>query len=144
MARVLFGHPDGVKSNTVNSLAGQYHTSLIAAVSWEYQKQPQRRLYQDSNKNKQVNRRLTKQRKMVEYLIKQGGDPKIKGGRYGTMLSAAAAKSKPDLVTYVLDEVGFEVDEVDHEGRSAAHMACSRLNLRDAVDTFGTVIQEGW
>jgi ankyrin repeat protein len=131
MARALLGHPGGVKDNMVNSLVGQYHTPLIAAVSWKYQK-----LSRNSRKIKPVKQRLIKQRKMVEYLIEQGGNPMIKGGRYGTMLNAAVAAGEPDLVTFILDKVGFDVHEEDDEGRSAAHIGCSALNERDTTDNL--------
>ena len=127
MARFLLDHPGGIEGNKVDSLAGGYHTPLIAAVSWQYQ---------ESNKKKQVHRRLMKQRKMVKFLMERQGDPKIKGGVFGTMLNAAAASSEPELVTYVLDEVGFKVDEVDHEGRCAAHLASSSRNLQDTHNTL--------
>lgn len=131
MARALLGHPGWVKDNMVNSLVGQYHTPLIAAVSWKYQK-----LSRNSRKIKPVKQRLIKQQKMVEYPIEQGGNPMIKGGRYGTMLNAAVAAGEPDLVTFILDKVGFDFHEEDDEGRSAAHIGCSALNERDTTDNL--------
>lgn len=137
MARVLLDHPGGVKGNAVDSDAGRYHTPLIAAVSWTYQAYFGRPWHRPSEDAKRKKRRLMKQQKMIDYLRSKGGDPRIKGGSFGTMLNAAAAGGEPDLVTYVLDKVGFGIDEVDAEGRNAAHMACSKLNIQDAVDTLG-------
>ncbi|KAJ8127689.1 hypothetical protein O1611_g5947 [Lasiodiplodia mahajangana] len=130
MARVLLDYPGGVKGNKVNSLTSQYHTPLIAAVARSYRR-PRRWLYQAE---KADNERLSKQQKMVEFLRERGGDTKIIGGRFGTMLNAAAAQAQPSLVTYILDKVGFNVGDVDHEGRSAAHAACSGLNDLDSVE----------
>jgi ankyrin repeat protein len=134
MARVLLDHPNVVKSTMVNSLTSRFSTPLIAAVAWDYE-----RLSLDPRKQtftRIVNRRVTKQRKMVKFLIEQGGDPRIRGSRYGTMLNAAAAKGQPELVEFVLDEVGLDIKEVDDEGRSPAHVACSLLNVLNTTDTL--------
>ncbi|GAP93464.1 hypothetical protein SAMD00023353_13200050 [Rosellinia necatrix] len=130
MARALLSHPSKVGDNTVNSETGQYYTPLIAAVSWQHSQQ------RVSANKERLNRRLTKQRKMIDYLIREGGNPKAVGGRYGSMLNAAAAGGKPELVAYILDKIGFKIDEIDHEGRNAAHMASSSLNVSDRVDVL--------
>ncbi|KAI4644047.1 uncharacterized protein J4E78_009630 [Alternaria triticimaculans] len=137
MARDLLDHKSAVRGTTVNHLAGQYWTPLIAAVSWRYPKSPQ------NSKGKALRqRRLLRQMNMVELLINRGGKPKWTGGRFGTMLNAAVANGEPDLVRYLIDKVGFKVDEVDDEGRSAAHVGCSSLNGRESIHTLNVLPKE--
>ncbi|KAK4198525.1 ankyrin repeat-containing domain protein [Triangularia verruculosa] len=139
MARVLLDHAGGVKHNMVNSQAGWYHTPLIAAVSWEYDE-----LFYNAKYEKLMRFRLEKQKRMIDFLINKGGKPRIMGGAFGTMLNAAAAKGVPDLVTYVLEKTDFEAGDVDDQGRSAVHMACSAWNKRGAfTDTLKILIQRG-
>ena len=135
MARILLDHVGGVKDNMVNSLAGWYHTPLIAAVSWEYE---------DRLSYKMTRFRLEKQKRMVEFLIEKGGNPRIMGGELGTMLNAAAAKGVPDLVNYVLEKTDFKAGDVDDQGRSGVHMACSAWNQRDSfISTLEILTQLG-
>jgi ankyrin repeat protein len=131
MARLLLEHHNNSSGDMVNSLAGQYYSPLIAAVSWDYKK-----LSRHSKKYELIERRLLRQKKMVEFLISVGGKKLLKGGRYGTMLSAAVAMGEPELVTYIVSEVGFNNMEVDDEGRNAAHVGSSRLNIRDNIGTL--------
>ena len=131
MAKLLLDHPREFSGNLVNSVAGQYYTPLIAAVSWDYQK-----LYEHSKKDELMKRRLLRQTKMVEFLISRGGKKLLKGGKYGTMLGAAVAMGEPELVTYIVSEVGFDKTEVDNEGRNAAHIGSSLLNSRDNIGTL--------
>ncbi|KAK6355546.1 hypothetical protein TWF696_004645 [Orbilia brochopaga] len=119
MTRALLDRPELF---SVNQHDGPEHTPLIAAVTRPYPKDTRPRVAR-----RKAKRRLIRQKLMIQFLIGQGGDPKIPGGRHGNMLNAAAACGFPDLIEYVLDELGFELTQLDNEGRSAAHLACIRI-----------------
>jgi ankyrin repeat protein len=144
MARFLLDRPSEFM---VNSLAGQYYTPIIAAVSWDHlNPSPWRHrnllspreqdLLIYPRKEELMKRRLLRQTKMVEFLISRGGDKLLKGGRFGPMLGAAVARGAPELVTHIVSELGFDKTEVDDEGRSAAHIGSSQLNTRDNFRTL--------
>ena len=116
MARLLL---NDLGKASVNSRAGHYHTPLMAAVSRTYPAPSGSRRRADQK----AEWRLARQKKMVQYLISEGGNPEISGGPLWNMLNAAAYRGNPAVVEYVLDELGFSTTRVDHEHRSAFHLA---------------------
>ncbi|KAI1126705.1 ankyrin repeat-containing domain protein [Nemania abortiva] len=106
MARLLLDYHDGVTGETVNS----------------------------GHQGSLQSQRLAEQQEMIKYLIEKSGDVHNEGGKFGTILNAAASGGEPDLVTCILDEADFDIQDVDEEGRSAAHLACSSLNRQDSTD----------
>jgi ankyrin repeat protein len=137
MARVLLEHPGWVRSEMVTVRLDIIIHPHIAALSWKY-----KTLAWRTKKSELLTERLTRQRNMVEFLWDEKSDVRIYGGKYGTMLNAAAVNGDPEFVSYVLDEVGFNVQDADHEGCTAAHLSCSSKNLRNSTDTLDLLIEK--
>ncbi|KAL2115416.1 hypothetical protein VTJ04DRAFT_9671 [Mycothermus thermophilus] len=109
------------KISDVNSRDNTPETPLSAALSWRFSS------LQGSLSTREWERKLNwhlvRQKKMVECLIERGADPKAKNSRFGNLLNTAACRGPAQLVEYVLDNLGFDVREVDHEQRNVYHVA---------------------
>lgn len=128
MACFLLAHPSVA---TANSVAGEYHTPLIAAVAWRYPLSRTRISKKVLEKNTRW--RVKRLAKMVDYLLSQGADPTICGGRFGNLLNAAAARAPErfieDLLTTKRHVLKLDISQRDHEQRSAFHMVAEGLDV---------------
>lgn len=115
MTKALLSHPDSFQ---VNDAIGYYCTPLIAAVAKRY---PQG----THAENRKERKLFKKQQRMVDYLQSLGADHTISGGFFGSVLNAAAGRGSKRLVEYILKKFGIDPTIVDHEGRSAGHLACT-------------------
>jgi ankyrin repeat protein len=109
------------KISDVNGRDNTPETPLSAALSWRFSSEQSGLSSRESERK--LNWHLTRQKKMVDFLIERGADPKARNSRFGNLLNTAACRGPAQLVEYVLDNLGFDVREVDHEQRNVFHVA---------------------
>ena len=66
---------------------------------------------------------------MVCYLVERGGDVHIAKKDNNTNLAVGVARRHLNVVTYLVDEAGFDVNECDAEGRSLLYEAVKSNSL---------------
>ncbi|TVY14064.1 Ankyrin-2 [Lachnellula arida] len=116
------------KPPEINKTGGRYHTSLIASVclaeeSAKHLQNPKRK---HDKRREFAEKRLERHKRMVDFLLGKHADVKENGGVYGNVINASAACGSLALMSYVIGRTELPWDWVDHEGRSMAHMACTK------------------